>query len=257
LRYAQCERKWVVLSKSDTAKSYPYGFIYIDEQAGFTYDVKGEFKVGPNNIYIPDTAATKGTSIKARIGPNWRRGIALVPTQHFAELGIKPQPDWIKYYYTYTDTLKHDYRWGWIYNDLGESAIAIKYLEPAYRLKPNAKEVDFELGFAYNVLNRYDDAIRVLTQAIQDNPDYALFYKEIGYAHTQKHEYIKAIDAYKLGLQYYPDKVTEARGELAFNMAQAYKALGNDELYKSWMTKAKSFTPPTSQYYKLITDAGF
>lgn len=256
-RYTKCERKWVVMSKADTAKSYSFGFIYIDSQAGFTFDLKGVFKVGDKGKYILDTNIFKNTgSIKYRIAPNWRR-VALLSPQHYDELGIKAQPDWIKYYYNYTDTVAHDHRWGYIYNDVDEPTIALSYLEPAYRMKPHADGVEFEMAYAYNVLNRFDDAIKTLEPAILNNPNNSFFYKELGYAYSAKKDYEKAIDAYKRGLEHAADEKSDSKGELAFNMANAYKAMGNMDEYKNWMIKAKSYTPTNSQYYKRITDAGF
>lgn len=90
-RFTKCERKWVVLPKVDTAKSYSFGYIYIDEAAGFTYDLKGVFIIDSQGKYISDTTASKNTSIKYRIAPTWRY-VALLNPQHFDELKIKAPP---------------------------------------------------------------------------------------------------------------------------------------------------------------------
>lgn len=256
-RYTTCEKKWVVLSRNDNKKTYSFGFIYIDSEAGFTYDLQGVFTVDDHGRYVRDTNIFKNSgSIKYRIAPNWQY-VALLPEQHFEELKIKAEPEWVKTYYNYTDTVAHDYRWGYLYNELGESAIALNYLEPAYHMKPDAPGVGFELAFAYNALQRFDNAILVLESAIKHNSADAYFYKELGYAYLQKKEYDQAIEAYKKGLAHFPDKVDIDRGEMAFNMAQAYKALGNRDDYNNWMIKAKSFMPEESAYYKTIINAGF
>nr|WP_294941888.1 tetratricopeptide repeat protein [uncultured Mucilaginibacter sp.] len=223
--YTRCERRWVVLTKADTAKAYGFGFIYIDEQAGFTYDLKGNLTIDDKGVYKADTTIFKGQSIKLRIPPNWQK-VALLPPDKIKALNLQEEPYWIKkFYYNYTDTVKHNYRWGWIYNDLGESAIAITYLEPAYRINKYAKGVAFELGFAYNVVNRFSDAVGVLEQAVLNKPDDSFLYKELGYAYLHLNQYEKAIDTYKRGLDNFPakDKVSDAKGELAINMAIAYK----------------------------------
>jgi tetratricopeptide (TPR) repeat protein len=255
-RYTKCEKKWVVLLKADSVHTYTFGYIYIDHQAGFTFDLKGTFKVDKDNKYIVDTSATKNTSIKYRISPNWRN-VAILSPEHFKELNIKAEPNWLKYFYSYTDTVEHNYRWGWIYNDLGESAIALTYLLPAYNLKPHAHGVEFEMAFAFNVIGQHDNAIKILVPAIQNDPNNMLFYKELGYAYEYKKDYEKALNNYKQGLQHAPDQKSEAKGELAFNMANVYKAIGNIDEYKDWMINAKSYTPENSSYYKRITDAGF
>ena len=96
-RYTQCERKWAVRRPDSTGK-YSFGFIYIDSQAGFTFDFKGNFIVDENNKYIVDTSISHNTSIKARLYPEWGN-VAIIPASHFNELGIKPQPNWIGAYY--------------------------------------------------------------------------------------------------------------------------------------------------------------
>jgi tetratricopeptide (TPR) repeat protein len=254
--YTKLEKKWVVLSKRDTDKTYSFGYIYIDHEAGFTFDFQGVFSVDKNNKYVRDTVMFKNQSVKYRIAPNWRL-VALLPPNHFTELGIKPEPDWIKTYYTYTDTVAHDYRWGWVYNDLNESEIALSYLKNANRLKPHEPNVEFELAFAYNVLEQYDSAIKVLETAIPYKPDNMVFYKELGYAYMKKKLFEQAIATYKKGISNAPDKKSDAKGELAFNMATCYKNTGNMADYKTWMLKAKEFALPESPYYQQIIDAGF
>src|SRR6201989_3182448 len=87
-RFTKCEKKWVALSGSDTSSKYTFGYIYIDSAAGFTFDLKGSFKIKADNTYIPDTTASKNTSIKYRIAPNWKN-VAILSPQHFKELNIK------------------------------------------------------------------------------------------------------------------------------------------------------------------------
>jgi tetratricopeptide (TPR) repeat protein len=255
-RYTKCERKWVVLSKKDSSKEYLFGFIYLDSEAGFTFDLQGSFSIDKNNKYITDTTKAKDRSVKVRLIPNWQR-VALMSPDHYRELKIKPEPDWIKNYYTYTDTVAHYYRWGWFYNDLDESEIALVYLKQAYQIKQHAPGVEFEMAYAYNVLKQYDAAIGILAPALQNKPNEALFYKELAFAYSHKRDFDSAISTYKKGLEYFPDKPSDAKGEMAFNMAGIYKEIGNMDEYKNWMIKAKLYVLPDSIYYKRIVDAGF
>jgi len=255
-RFTKCERKWVVISKADTAKNYLYGFIYIDSQAGFTFDMKGTFVINSNGQYIGDTTLSKNRSIKYRIAQNWRN-VALLPPSRFKELHIKPQPAWIKYYYNYTDTIQHNYRWGFIYNDAGQSDTALTYLLQAYKLKSHYPGLEFELIFAYNALAQYDDAIKVLESAVQNDPKNTLFYRELGYAYLKKALYDKSIAYFKQGLDICTDKQNDTKAEIAINMAQDYKLLGNDAEYKEWGQKAKAWASAGSQLYKFIEAKGF
>ena len=255
--FVNCERKWVVLPKNDTAKTYAYGYIYIDDYAGFTFDLQGMFSVDDKGRYVnkssvfPDKA-----SYKYRLPANWFR-VALLSPKHFEELKIEPEPDWVKVYYKYTDTVQHNFRLGFVYNAVDQCALALPYLERVYKIDPHYKGLEFEMAFAYNGLNRFDEAIKVLEPAVKSDPKNLFLYKELGYAYAHKRLFEKAITAYKLGLQLTAEGQSEEKGEMAANMADAYKNLGNQEEYRNWMIKGKSYVPPSSPNYKRFVNAGF
>ncbi len=256
-KFTKCERKWVAFRRSDTVKRIYYGFIYIDEQAGFTLDLKGTFYIDISNKFIADTSLSANKALKYRLKPNWPY-FGLIPSKRFAELNLLAEPAWVKIYYQNTDTLQHLYRMGYVYNDADECGIALTYLKRAYVVNPHPPGVDFELAFAYNALKQYDDAISVLLPAMLSKPGDPLYYKELGYAYSHKNDYPNAIDTYKKGIEYFKgDEPNESKGEMASNMASIYKAMGKMDDYKFWMIKAKEYTPTTSYIYKQITDAGF
>jgi tetratricopeptide (TPR) repeat protein len=254
-RYTQCERKWIV-RRPDSAGKYSFGFIYIDSQAGFTFDFKGNFIVDENNKYIVDTSISHNTSIKARLYPQWGN-VAIIPASHFNELGIKPQPNWIGAYYNYTDTVQHNYRWGFIYNDLDQCDTALVYLNKAYAVKPHYQGLEFELIFAYNALARYDDALNIINAALQNDPKNVMFYRELGYAYLKKKNFDKSVASYKQGIDMCTDKQNDAKGEMAINLASAYKLMGNQDEYMNWGNKAKAWATPGSAIYKFIVSQGF
>lgn len=255
-RFTQCERRWVVLSKRDTASSYSFGFIYLDAQAGFTYDHKGSFKVNEHGKYIADTTGSALRSLKYRIAANWKP-VAWMPQKIIKELKLPAQPSWINLYYKYTDTVARYYRWGWVYNDINEPDSALVYLNKAYKINPNAPGVATEMTFAYNALKQYRKAIEILEPAIKHDPKQAYLFKELGYAYLHLLEYDKAINAFKQGLSLMPgDEQSDIKGELAFNMARAYKAANKMDEYLDWMEKAKAYTPKTSELYKQIMNSG-
>ena len=256
-RYTQCERKWVVFPKKYNEESYSYGFIYLDAQAGFTYDVKGNFKIDKDGHYLADTSFLVNTSIKSRLGRNTVR-VALAPPAHFAELHITPQPDWIKGYYAYTDTLAHYFRWGFVYNDLDQCDTALVYLNKVYAVQPHYKGLEFELIFAHNALNDYDGAIKIINTALEADAINPLFYRELGYAYTKEQNYFKAISAYKTGINLCTaDTQTDTKAEMAINLAVVYKSAGDDDQYKTWGKLAKSWARPDSDLYNFIVSKGF
>lgn len=66
-RIVQSEDKWVAF-KPDKDSSYAYGFIYIDGQAGFTFNYEGTFKILENGIFKPTKLERAG--LKIRLEPN-------------------------------------------------------------------------------------------------------------------------------------------------------------------------------------------
>src|SRR5580698_10392124 len=160
-RFVECENQWVAFQISQDS-TYPFGFIYIDEQAGLTFDLKGNFSISADNIWMPHRVgdSTMG-SIKYRLQPNQVK-VAIIPSSRFGELQITTQPDWLKFYQTDTGSIQHLYRWGFLYNSWDFSARALTYLQRAYVLNPDFKGLAFELGYAYNALEQYEKAIPVL-----------------------------------------------------------------------------------------------
>jgi len=255
-RYTQCERKWVVLSKKDTAQSYAFGFVYIDERGGFSFRLKGAFKVGKDGHYTADTSATTNTSVTYRIGSTFRN-VALVPAAHFGELHIQPQPDWVKAYYHYTDTVTHNFRWGFIYNDAGQCDTALVYLNKVYQKYPHYDRLEFEMIFAYNNLGNYDSAIKIIQAGLDADPTNVLFYRELGYAYMKQKNLYKSISAYKTGISMCTAREKETKCEMAINLAEVYKASGDESSFKVWGAQAKSWARPGTELYNFIVGQGF
>jgi tetratricopeptide (TPR) repeat protein len=153
--------------------------------------------------------------------------------------------------------LKHNFRWGFIYNDLDQCDTALVYLKKAYKVSPHYTGLEFELIFAYNALKNYDEAISIINSALQNDPKNVMFYRELGYAYLQKKEYDKCFTSYKQGIEMCTDKQTETKSEMAINMANAYKDVGNMDEYKNWGTRAKGWATPNSNLYKFIVSQGF
>ncbi len=255
--FVACEKKWVVMPP-DTALRYPYGFIYVDMQAGFTFDLKGFITVGADGKYIADNSLSKNGAFKYRITPGWPKA-ALLPAKHFDELNLKPEPDWLKIYYTpVKDSLYYNYRMGWSCNAAGDPGMALSYLDKAYRVNPAHEGVKFELIFAYNALGRFKDAIKLLEDELKNKPADIQLYKELGYAYSGEKNHAKAIEVYGRGLSLFAANVkSDIRGEMALNTAMAYKDLNRPEDYKKWIQLAKEYAPAESLLYKKLVATGF
>jgi tetratricopeptide (TPR) repeat protein len=256
-RYTQCELKWVLLPKSDNTQRYIYGLVYLDERAGFTLFVQGNLWIDKNGRYIADTAFLHNNPMRMRLARN-TANMALLPPARFAELNIKPQPDWLKDYYTYTDTVARNFRRGFIFNDRGQYDTAMVYLNKAYEVQPHYKGLIFELIFAHNALGDYNGAIKIIQLALQTDQLNDLYYRELGYAYSKINNYEKAIMAYLAGINLCTtESQMDEKAEMAINLAGVYKSYGNDDQYRLWGAKAKTWAKPGTDVYNFIESQRF
>lgn len=250
--YTHCENKWVALPIGKD--SFAVGFIYIDASAGFTFDLANTFTI--NNGLVEFDKSEKNYSYKYRIPREWHRVFKL-PASYITAFGLKDPPDWLSIYQSFSDTVKRYVRWGYLYNDVDESAMALPYLEKANRMQPHAPGLDFELIFAYNALERYDDAIKAIRSAMENDPNNVMFLRELGFAYLHSDKLDDAIETYKKGIERCTDQQLATKAEMAINLSAAYKKKGNMEEYKTWGNKAKLWAPPGSPIYKHIVQVGF
>ena len=245
-RFVECEDKWVAFSITKDS-TYPYGFIYIDEQAGLTFDLAGFMKIDAIGKFIPGKLDT--FSMKYRLEPNNVK-IALIPESKFDELGLLPVPDWLEIYKTTNDSVGRMVRWGYFYNHWGESAKALAYLEKAYKLNPGYKNAEFELAFAYNALERFNDAIMVLEKAIVRTPKECLLYKELSYAQIHIEQLEKASESCTKGIRSCDDKKMKA--EIAYNLTYSYFSKKDKANFEVWARETKKWADAESIFSKNI-----
>lgn len=250
-RYTRCEKQWVTF-KSKQDNQYSYGYIYIDSQAGFTYDAKGSFVIDADGHYHPDTSISKNSSVKYRIAPNWGN-VAIIPASGLKDLDLPAEPSWVKAYYNYTDTLAHNIRWGWMYNAVDDSEMALPFLHKAYAVKPHANGLEFELAYAYNALSKPDEAINILNNALNNKPNDILFIRELGFSYLQKKDFPNSIKIYLKGIEICTDKQLDTKSEMALNLSNAFKRSGNENEAKDWLKKAKLWAPPGSKIQEYLS----
>ena len=244
-RFVECEDKWVVF-RPDKDGTYHYGFIYIDEQAGLTHQVGGEFTIAKDGTYVRIPQGLDSTNIKIRLQPNQVR-VALLPSAAFASLKIKATPEWLHFYKTDTVSAKHLLRWGFLYNSWDEPAKALTYLQRAQQLDPKFSGLAPELAYTYNALQQYDKAIPVALRGLETTPDNCYTYKELSYAQLQLGQPKDAATTYQKSVSLCTDK--ETKSEIAFNIAGHYyrtKDRSNFDYWAKetakWATKGDKFT---------------
>lgn len=92
--------KWVAIPVQDSLKNqkHLYGFIYIDFEAGFTFEVGKYFQENASGKYeLQNPNDTTDNSIKFRIPVQWGK-VALLSDQRLKELDLPKVPDWLKNY---------------------------------------------------------------------------------------------------------------------------------------------------------------
>ena len=233
-KFTQSEDKWVSFP-ADSLGSHTFGFIYIDPQAGLTFDYAGSFKIDNAGKFLLKKKEIEG-SVKHRLEPN-KTLVAIIPESHFAELEVVKFPDWLKYYKENENTAEYLFQRGYMYNGWEECAKALEYLEKAKKINPDYKGLRVELAFSYNCLNRYRDAIDILKIAIKLEPNDAYIYKELLYSQIHNNQLNDAINTY--------DKILKDIGDKTFNAENAYNILGEYyrqkdlEKFNQWITKTE------------------
>lgn len=227
-RYIECEDKWVAFPKNDDG-TYPYGFIYIDSEAGLTLNYEGTFTISGEGIFKPQKFDS--TNVKVRLEPNQNK-VAVIPPDKFEELQVQEYPDWLKYYKTDTASIARLYRWGFLYNSWGECAKALTYLERAEKIDPNYNGLNVELAYAYNDLQQYDKAIAAAQAAIDADTNDCFGYKELSFAEVHSGQLEKASETSRKGISVCSDE--QIKAEIAYGLARQYYKMNDKADFKYW-----------------------
>ncbi|ESU18690.1 hypothetical protein FCR2A7T_20920 [Flavobacterium cauense R2A-7] len=233
-KFTQSEDKWVAFS-ADSLGSHIFGFIYIDSEAGLTFDYSGSFKIDSNGKYLLKKKEMEG-AIKHRLQPN-NVLVAIIPESHFAELGVSKFPEWLKYYKEDENTIERLYKWGYMYNGWGECAKALEFLEKANKINPDYKGLRVELGFSYNCLGQSQKAISILKAALKTEPKDAYIYKELLYSQIHNDQLDDAVKTYDKVVAEIADKTYNA--ENAFNILGVYFRQKNIKKFNEWIKKTQ------------------
>ncbi len=233
-RFVQSEDKWVAF-KPDKDSLYTYGFIYIDAQAGLTFNFEGTFKILPTGEFIPKKLDS--TNMKVRLQPN-NVLVAFIPDIKFQELKITAIPEWLKYYKTDTGSIERLYRWGYMYNGWGECAKALTYLERAENLNPRYKGLAVELSFSYNCLQQYDKAEVILEEEIKTNSTDAYVNKEYIYTLSNNNKIDKAVNQFEKSIKALKDNQYNA--ENCYNILRYYYIQKDKVNFNKWYDTLQS-----------------
>lgn len=191
--YVECEDKWVAF-KMDKDSTNSYGFIYIDETAGLTFNYEGKFKLKPDKTFHIEKI--EESSIKVRLEPNSVK-VALIPEIMYQDLRIDTIPKWLKYYKTNVDSVSRLYKWGFMYNGWNQCAKALEFLLKANAINANFDGLAVEIAYSYNCLDDFDNALDILEVALKSDSTNAYLNKEYIYTLVKKMNINQATEHYK------------------------------------------------------------
>jgi tetratricopeptide (TPR) repeat protein len=251
-RNVQCEDKWISY-QMDKDSTYTFGFIYIDSQAGLTFNYEGKFKIEKDGRFnkLKSEFGNEVGFIKSRLQPN-RNAIAEIPESKFKELNIEKIPKWLQSYKTDENSVDRLYRWGYMYNGWNECEKALTFLEKADKINPNFKGLQTELAFSYNALEKFEKAEMSLKKAIKENPKDCYTHKELAYTYTKLVNFEKVAETY-----FTMTKICSEQNfvqETAHNLAYEYFKIKDKVNFKKWKSEAEKWSKSENQYTKNLNN---
>lgn len=247
-RFVESEDKWIAFP-ADSTGAYPFGFIYIDSQAGLTFDWEGNFKIDATGEFIPEKRKVEG-QVKYRLQPNDNL-VAFIPESKYSELNISKEPDWLKNYKTDEGSIGRLYKWGFMYNGWNECEKGLEFLERAQKIDPEYKGLRVELAYSYNCLKQYQKAVDILKIALTKEPLDPYVNKELVYAETKNGNLKEAEDVCRKVFKEVTDKTYNA--ENAYNILQAYYIQKDIKNFNNWFSEANSYLM-SDQRFKTLAE---
>lgn len=250
LPFFECEDQWVYFKQSSEDSSYHYGFVFLDEQAGFILNHEGEFRVLPSGRWeaLPSNPVAE---TKIRLSATTLR-VALMSTDKRLDLNLPPEPDWLELYKFDTGSVRSLIRRGFHYNHVGASHRALVELLKANEVDPDAFGLAYELAYAHNHLENYAKAIEVIERSIRRNGNDGMLYRELAYALVGLGKLGQAEISSRAGIEVCTDH--ENRAEIAVHMAGAWYNAGNEAKFREWAQIVRQYAQSDSPFIEHIAN---
>ena len=240
--------KWVVFDKKEGEQSYSLGFIYIDPQAGFTYNYESALQMQGSKVSkLP--RLVNDSNIKVRLDRNTFDVLVLTPEQ-VKSLGLPAEPEWLATYKVNQDFIEARVGIGSAYNAAGASHHALPILQKAYEENPHYPGLEFELAYAYNATQSFYKAVIVLNRAIENDPSNFWYYRELGFSLKHLNNLPEAEKAYRKGFELSTER--DQRAEMAINMAQSYFNTKDRVKFDEWKKLVEANADPDSMFMAYI-----
>jgi len=250
--FVDCINQWVILQPKDTI--YTFGFVYLDPQAGLTFDLAGHFTM-KDSTFIFDKE--EKASYKYRLSSQNNIPVSIIPETMYKKLDIQKVPNWLDSYKSDENSPQYMYSMGYLYNEWNECAKAVPFLERAMKINPNfvasnGLKLSAELAFSYSCISNYDKAISVLETSLENDPNDAYTYKELIYAQIHSDKISDAIEAFNSAITIC--KNTEYNGENAINILATFFNKNEKENFDKWLPIAKEWNEKNNTYLNKIIE---
>lgn len=143
------------------------------------------------------------------------------------------------------------YKLGLSYLNSGNIAQAIYNLNKALELNPKDTKIYNALGIAYSKVNEFDKAEYYFLQALKIDPKKPEIYTNLGIVLVKKGQINQAIKNFKKATSF-PNY--ERRETAYYNLALAYKKLGNLDKHEEFLSKAISYNIYFTPAYEALID---
>ncbi|SEA22700.1 Tetratricopeptide repeat-containing protein [Arachidicoccus rhizosphaerae] len=225
---------WVAFPmQKDSA--YPFGYIYLDIQAGVTLEYAGSFKITKSGDFaLVPGSLPKDAGVKIRMEPGPRL-LAFIPGGQFGALKIQKVPSWRKNYDYDSSKPEVLYQLGFTYNAWQQYNKALNYLQRAQQLNPDIQGLNTELAFAYNALYLFDSAELILSKEMKLHPKDDYTTKEYIYTASHNKHIKQAIDAFENMLKIKPGYSYAA--ESTINIMGFYYLQKDKANFENWYNR--------------------
>lgn len=228
--YIDAVNHWVVLPQKSAQISFLVGYIFLDEIVGFTFDFYGILAVDSSQQWVLENNSPY-YMVKRMLDSRTPR-VHLLSDNKIAHLKLPERPFWLQLQDQGNETATRLVLYGYHYNKVNRSQVALPLLEKAFLIDPATKNLLFELAFAYNAMGYYEKAIALLEKELPKEKNNYLLYRELGYALLQLNRFDEAETLYEDGLKICENAIQKR--EMIIDMTQTFYDLKDEVKFEKW-----------------------
>lgn len=237
----EAENHWVVLQKNPKNSFYNVGFVYFDEQAGYSLKSAGTLEEEQGKLKYKEDPNSKTAMFTTRIG-NLEYKSAIISPELLKNFNLPEQPEWLKFYNTSASENDKILNRASVMNGAGAVKWALPKLEKLYQNNFKTGKLYFELAFAYNALGDFPNAEKICIEAMKNKFSDDLINKEYVFALLQQKKVSEADLFLAKKIDTYKDK--SYKYEAVMNMIAIAAQTKNIDVANKWLEILKNFNDP-------------